>query len=125
MDDRLRAVCDLMMPTVREMAGLHEYDGRVQDLSPDGIRRALTAVDTARRNTPRLPDPHDEAHLSVFEDALRVQYGELEMHRRDPYPHLSNLELACYDREYAPRKERAAARRRHLAQWPDAVDAAL
>ncbi|MGW5354923.1 DUF885 family protein [Streptomyces sp. NPDC004031] len=125
MDDRLRAVCDLMMPTVREMAGLHEYDGRVQDLSPDGIRRALAAVDTARRNTPRLPDPHDEAHLSVFEESVRVQYGELEMHRRDPYPHLSNLELACYDREYAPRKERAAARRRHLAQWPDAVDAAL
>lgn len=125
MDDRLRAVCDLMMPTVREMAGLHEYDGRVQDLSPDGIRRALAAVDAARRNTPRLEDPHDEAHLRVFEDALRVQYGELELHRRDPYPHLSNLELACYDREYAPRKERAAARRNHLAQWPDAVDAAI
>jgi hypothetical protein len=125
MDDRLRAVCDLMMPTVREMAGLHEYDGRVQDLSPDGIRRALGAVEAARRASPRLDDPHDEAHLRVFEDAMRVQYGELEMHRRDPYPHLSNLELACYDREYAPGRQRAAARRRHLEQWPDAVDAAL
>jgi hypothetical protein len=125
MDDRLRAVCDLMMPTVREMAGLHEYDGRVQDLSPDGIRRALAAVDAARRGAPPLDDPHDEAHLRVFEEALRVQYGELELHRRDPYPHLSNLELACYDREYAPAKERAAARREHLAQWPEAVDAAV
>jgi hypothetical protein len=125
MDDRLRAVCDLMMPTVREMAGLHEYDGRLQDLSPDGIGRALAAVDRARRASAPLADPQDEAHLAVFEESLRVQYGELELHRRDPYPHLSNLELACYDREYAPRKERAAARRRHLAQWPDAVDAAL
>jgi hypothetical protein len=125
MDDRLRAVCDLMMPTVREMAGLHEYDGRVQDLSPDGIRRALAAVDRARRGSAPLDDPHDEAHLAVFEESLRVQYAYLELHRRDPYPHLSNLELACYDREYAPRKERAAARRAHLAQWPDAVDAAV
>jgi hypothetical protein len=125
MDDRLRAVCDLMMPTVREMAGLHEYDGRVQDLSPDGIRRALGAVEAARRAAPPLDDPHDERHLRVFEDGLRVQYGDLELHRRDPYPHLSNLELACYDREYAPVRQRAAARRRHLEQWPDAVDAAL
>lgn len=125
MDDRLRAVCDLMMPTVREMAGLHDYDGRVQDLSPDGIRRALAAVESAKRASAPLEDPHDEAHLAVFEKSLRVQYGDLELHRRDPYPHLSNLELACYDREYAPRKVRAAARRRHLEQWPDAVDAAL
>lgn len=125
MDDRLRAVCDLMMPTVREMAGLHEYDGRVQDLSPDGIRRSLAAVDSAKRACAPLDDPHDEAHLAVFEESLRVQYGDLELHRSDPYLHLSNLELASYDREYASRKVRAAARRKHLARWPDAVDAAL
>ncbi len=124
MDERLRAVCDLMMAQAREMSGLHEYDGRVQDLSPDGVRRALSALDAARRRGP-LDDPHEEAHLAAFEESMRVQYGDLELHRRDPYPHLSNLELACYDREYAPHKERAAARRRHLAQWPDAVDAAL
>jgi hypothetical protein len=56
---------------------------------------------------------------------MRVQYGDLELHRRDPYPHLSNLELACYDREYASRKERAAARRAHLAQWPEAIEGSL
>ena len=27
---RLRAVCDLLMPTVRESAGRHEYDGEVR-----------------------------------------------------------------------------------------------
>jgi Bacterial protein of unknown function (DUF885) len=124
MDERLRAVCDLMMPQAREMSGLHEYDGRIQDLSPDGVRRSLSALEAAHRTGP-LRDPHDEAHLAVFEESMRVQYGDLELHRRDPYQHLSNLELACYDREYAPRKERAAARRRHLARWPDAVDGAL
>ena len=124
MDERLRAVCDLMMPQAREMSGLHEYDGRVQDLSPAGVRGALAAVERARRQGP-LEDRHDEAHLAAFEESMRVQYGDLELHRRDPYPHLSNLELACYDREYAPRRVRAAARREHLAQWPDAVDGAL
>lgn len=124
MDERLRAVCDLMMPQAREMSGLHEYDGRVQDLSPQGVRDGLAAMARARRGDP-LRDPHDEAHLAVFEEALRVQFGELELHRRDPYPHLSNLELACYGREYAPRGDRARARREHLARWPEAVDAAL
>src|SRR2546421_7374400 len=125
MDNRIRSVCDLMVPVVREMAGLHDYDGTVQDLSPEGVRRGLDALARARRDGEPLADPQDEAHLTVFEDALRVQFGELELHRRDPYVHLSNLELTAYDREYAPPQERAAARRRHLAQWPDAVDAAI
>jgi hypothetical protein len=122
---RLRAVCDLMVPQAREMSGLHGYDGRVQDLSPDGVRRSLSALDRARDAAGPLEDPHDEAHLRVFEDSMQVQYGDLELHRRDPYPHLSNLDLACYDREYAPDEERRTARRGHLAAWPDAVDAAL
>jgi hypothetical protein len=125
MDNRIRAVCDLTVPVVREMAGLHEYDGVAQDLSPEGVRRGLAALARARREGAALADPHDEAHLAVFEEAVRVQYADLELHRRDPYLHLSNLELASYDREYAPEVERARARRRHLAQWPDAVDAAV
>lgn len=125
MDNRIRAVCDLTIPVVREMAGLHEYDGVVQDLSPEGVRRSLAALARARRDGTPLPDPHDEAHLAAFEEAVRVQYAELELHRRDPYLHLSNLELTAYDREYAPEEERAQARRRHLTQWPEAVDAAV
>ncbi|MDI5962783.1 DUF885 family protein [Streptantibioticus silvisoli] len=125
MDNRMRAVCDLNVSTVREMAGRHEYDGVAQDLSPDGVRRSLAALARARRDGPALPDAHDEAHLAVFEDAARVQFGELELHRRDPHAHISNLDLACYDRQYAPAGDRALARRRHLAQWPQAVDAAI
>src|SRR5947209_2572876 len=33
MEPRLQAVCDLMVPVVRENAGLHVYDGTIQDLS--------------------------------------------------------------------------------------------
>ena len=47
------------------------------------------------------------------------------MHRRNPILHLAELELATYDREYAPAAERAAAWAEHLAAWPRVVDAAI
>lgn len=120
MNARLRAVCDLAMDEAREGAGLHEYDGRVQDLSPAGVEAGL-----ARLGGPPEPDPHDDAHLSAFEDALRVFFGEIEAHRRNPLVHLANLDLAGYDREYAPAQQRADARRQHLSSWPEGVDAAV
>ena len=120
MDARLRAVCDLMTAEVREYAGLHDYDGEVQDLSDAGIRAGV-----ARLGGPPLPDAHDDAHLSAFEDWARAYFIEAEEHRRNPLVHLGNLDLAVYDREYAPSDQRADARRRHLAKWPDAIDASI
>jgi hypothetical protein len=116
----LRAVCDLMMAEAREYAGLHDYDGEVQDLSDAGVRAAA-----ARLGGPPLGDAHDEAHLAAFEDWARAAFLEAEEHRRNPLVHLGNLDLAGYDREYAPAEQRADARRRHLARWPDAVDASI
>jgi hypothetical protein len=122
MNPRLRAACDLQVPEVREYAGLHDlYDGVVQDLSPAGVAAALARLG----NGSREPHAHDEAHLRAVEAGLRMDFGQAELHRRNPLYHLSNLDLACYDREYAPAEERDAARRRHLAAWPDAVDAAV
>jgi hypothetical protein len=121
MDARLRAVCDLMVAEAREYAGLHDYDGVLQDLSPDGVRRGLAALGDGQP----LADPHDEAHLAAFEQLHRVGLGELELHRRNVLPHIANLDLACYDKDYGPAADRAAARQRHLAGWPAAVDAAL
>ncbi|MFD0888501.1 DUF885 domain-containing protein, partial [Streptosporangium algeriense] len=121
LDSRLRAVCDLSLPQMREMAGRHEYDGRIQDLSPEGVRAGLAAL--GRGEPPA--DPHDAAHLRIFEEDAQVRYGELELHRSNPLPHLENLDLAAYDREYAPEAERAAARNAHLALWPEAVDHAI
>src|SRR5438067_4405970 len=120
MEPRVRAVCDLMVPSVRENAGLHDHDGAIQDLSPDGVRAGL-----AQLHAPAAPADHDEAHLLAFEEMLRVGFGELEEHRTNPLVHLDNLDLSVYDREYAPVDEREAARRRHLEAWPDAVDMAL
>jgi Bacterial protein of unknown function (DUF885) len=120
MNGRLRALCDLAVSGVRENAGLHEYDGRIQDLSPEGVRAGL-----ARLGGEPLADPHDEAHLATFELLARLELGELELHRRNPLLHIAELDLSCYDRDYAPAEVRAEARRRHLAGWPDAVDAAV
>ena len=122
---RLRAVCDLDVAEVREGAGRHEYDGVIQDLSPDGVRAGLAALAQAAKTADPLDDAHDEAHLAAFEDQARISLGELELHRRNPLYHLFGLDLACYDRGYAPEADRDRARLAHLAHWPQAVDAAI
>jgi len=128
MDDlipRLRAVCDLDVAEMREFSGRHEYDGTIQDLSRDGVTAGLARLAEASAAGDRLADPHDEAHLATFENAVRVSLGDLELHRRNPMPHIAALDLACYDREYAPEQERDRARNAHLAGWPRAIEAAI
>jgi hypothetical protein len=122
---RLRAVWDLSVAEVREYAGRHEYDGSIQDLSSDGVRAGLRALANAASAGGRLDDEYDESHLAIFERAAQVRFGELELHRSNPYLHIGNMDLACYDREYASQEERDLARATHLAAWPDAVDAAI
>src|SRR5258708_5136277 len=127
MDDlspRLRAVCDLDLAEAREYSGRHEYDGKIQDLSSGGVRAGLAKLAAASRGD-RLDDSHDEAHLATFEEYRRVCLGQLELHRSNPMLHLSGLDLACYDRDYAPQEQRDRARRERLAGWPDAMDAAV
>jgi Bacterial protein of unknown function (DUF885) len=122
MNPRIRAVTDLHIATAREAVGLHEwYDGTPADLSKDGVRAKLAKLGDG----PVEDDAHDEAHLAAWESATQVLYGELEVHRRNPGPHLAELDLACYDREYASAQERAAARRQHLLAWPDTVERAI
>ncbi len=122
---RVRAVCDLDVSEVREYAGRHEYDGKPQDLSPAGVRAGLARLAAARASGERVADAHDETHLSAAEEQKRVTYAELEMHRRNPILHLAELDLACYDRDYAPREQRDAARAEHLAAWPRVAGAAV
>ena len=121
----MRAICDLNVAEAREYGGRHEYDGVPQDLSPDGVAAGLSRLAAARESGAAREDPHDEAHLRAFEDLQRVVYGDLELHRRNPMYHLGELDLACYDKDYAPEAERYAARAAHLAAWPAVIDAAV
>jgi hypothetical protein len=125
LEPRVRAVCDLNVADAREYGGRHEYDGVPQDLSPDGVAAGLARLAAARESRPALADPHDEAHLRASEDLQRVVYADLELHRRNPIFHLGELDLACYDKDYAPAAERQAARAEHLAAWPTVIDAAI
>ncbi|USY21655.1 DUF885 domain-containing protein [Nocardiopsis exhalans] len=105
---------------MREGAGMHEYDGRAADLSPKGVSAAL-----AKLGGQPLADPHDEAHLSAFENALRYELGELQWHRANPLYHAGEMDLSGYDRAYAPEAERDAARTAHLRLWPSLADNAI
>src|SRR4051812_8899093 len=123
---RLRTLCDLRVAEVREYAGRHEYDGVVQDLSPAGVQSAVDALDYAWLDEPAPDDPFDERLQNHAATAMRLVLGDsLEDHRRNPVYHLGNLDLAGYDRDYAPLEEREQAKQRHLAAWPDAVDASI
>lgn len=121
---RLKAVWDLDIPQIREYAGMHDYDGVVMDLSPSGVRKALVQLGQ-KGSEEALSDLHDETHLDAIEKGMLAAGQIVEMHRWNPLPHLGNLDLACYDRDYAPERERMASRTAHLAQWPDAIDASL
>jgi hypothetical protein len=125
LEARVRAVCDLNVAEAREYGGRHEYDGVPQDLSADGVAAGLARLAAAREGQPALSDPHDEAHLRAFEDLQQVVFADLELHRRNPMYHLDGLDLACYDKAYAPAAERDAARAAHLAAWPTVIDAAI
>ena len=125
LNPRLRAVCDLSVAEVREYSGRHEYDGKVQDLSREGVRAGLARLAAAAATAEPLADPHDQAQLTTFERAIQVNLGQLELHRSNPYLHLSNLDLACYDRDYGPAQERGRSWVEHLAAWPDAIDGAI
>ncbi|HEX4701966.1 MAG TPA: DUF885 family protein [Pseudonocardiaceae bacterium] len=120
-DSRVRAAVELDLATAREYAGLHEYDGVLQDLSPDGVAAAIGRLGSG----PLPADPFDAAVLAVYEDGLRARYVEAQIHRRDPLVHVSEMDLACYDREYAPADERQRTKERHLGLWPAAVDNAI
>ncbi len=122
-DRRLKAVWDLNVPVIRELAGVHEYDGVVMDLSPSGHKAALKRLGPSSPDE-RLADRHDESHLSAAEQGARVEAASAIL-QWNPLPHLENLDLSCYDREYAPEPQRRRAREAHLAQWPEAIDASL
>ena len=125
LEARVRAICDLNVAEAREYGGRHEYDGVVQDLSPAGVRAGLAAMRAAGQAAPAEPDPYDEAHLAAFEANAGVVYEQLELYRSNPLPHLGEMDLACYDRDYAPQAERDAARTAHLKRWPEAAEHAI
>ena len=122
---RVRAVCDLDVAEVREYAAGTSTTASRRTCprrasapgSPGWRRRGPTASGSRTRTTrPTCPRPRSRNGSPT---------PELELHRRNPILHLGELDLACYDKDYAPQEERDAARAEHLAAWPRVADAAI
>ena len=103
LDPRVRAVCDLNVAEAREYGGRHEYDGVPQDLSPAGVTARARQLAAARKAGLRAARP---ARRGAPAGVRGLQpgdvYADLELHRRNPLFHLGELDLACYDKDYAP-----------------------
>lgn len=120
---RLSNVHQFIVPTLREMAGLHDlYDAVAVDLSPSSVDKMLLTLGTG--DTPNL-DEIESAQLGNYEEGLRFEYRDLSVHRSNPFVHIDNLDVSCYDREYAPVEQRTESKVKHLDLWPGLVDTAV
>ena len=120
---RLSNVHEFIVPTLRELAGLHEkYDGKVMDLSDDSVLSMLENIGTGKD-----PDMNgiERSHLQIYEQGIRFEYEELQVHKTNPFVHLDNLDVSCYDRDYESAAYRFEMKVKHLEAWRDAVDRAI
>ena len=102
LDLRVRAVCDLNVAEAREYSGRHEYDGIPQDLSPGGVAAGLARLAAARETGADVPRPARRGAPARVRGPAAGGLRRPAAHRRNPMFHLGELDLACYDKEYAP-----------------------
>src|SRR6266540_2130256 len=89
MNKRLHALCDLAVSAVREYVGLHDdYDGRVQDLSLEGVRAGLAPGRQLDQVVAELAADHPDAD-GVLAEAQAVTAEAIAFTReRDLVPGL-------------------------------------
>jgi uncharacterized protein (DUF885 family) len=116
-------------PALASTAGDHRYDGRLPDLSTDGVAaraamlrdaaQALSGVDTDRLEPADRVD-HDQL-LSLVERSL-FQLTEVREHEWNPLAHNpGSLLHALVARPFAPAAERLESLAERLAAVPDAM----
>jgi uncharacterized protein (DUF885 family) len=114
------------VPTAAVNSGLHEYDGRLPDFSPEGIRERVAWLVEMRRRTAAI----DAAQLDVKE---RLYHGYLAVEIDTQLFNIQTLKVlennAWYDylaldpnvylsRNYAPLAVRMDAYTRHVSELP-------
>jgi Bacterial protein of unknown function (DUF885) len=116
-------------PDVAVVAGRHEYDGRLPDWSPDGLRREVQrlrgwrgradAYDTVGLDARRR---FERAYLLAQIDGDLFWLERVEWPRQNPTFYLGALDPAVYvSRPYAPLRERMAAYVRYARAIPEAA----
>jgi uncharacterized protein (DUF885 family) len=122
-------------PVQATMAGIHDYDHRLPDDSPDGMRERVTWLRDLEQRlvasvpSAELPVDHrvDYAQMRCRIAALRADLEEIRMHTRNPamYPEcaLTGIFLLLA-RPFAPLAERKEAILSRLLAVPDYLKAA-
>jgi Bacterial protein of unknown function (DUF885) len=114
-------------PTLASSLGLHEYDGRVPDLSDRGRATRASALRTqssrAEALGPAADASRDERHdLALLRSAIEEELFELESLRdfeRNPLTYTGVIDVSNYvKRNYAPLDRRVMALSEHLRQIP-------
>jgi uncharacterized protein (DUF885 family) len=119
-------------PTAASSMGLHDYDGRIVDLSTRAIGAWVQLLRDYHYHL-HLIDPAHLGRLEAFDHALLCWQIEAELwnwteersYRYNPMIYSYNAMVDTYvQRDYAPLRERAAALTRHLEAIPDAMQVA-
>ncbi|MGA7845858.1 MAG: DUF885 domain-containing protein [Thermoplasmata archaeon] len=106
--------------------GLHDYDGRLPDLSPDATERWTDRANTLLRRLREVPSdgvsPSRRYDRTLLEMSLESPLFDLQDSRdydQNPMVYLTGLSLTAYTvRAYAPLPTRIEAIHRHLSAVP-------
>lgn len=125
-------------PVNATFTGVHDYDDRLPDWSPEGLERAVSLLRTVGRSLPpdaeELPPWPDRADLRLAAGALQIRLAELEGHhfeRRNPALFTGEAVFGVISlvlRDFGPPEPRlrsAIARLRDLPQFLDGAGRTL
>jgi uncharacterized protein (DUF885 family) len=125
-------LASLYHPTLAASLGLHQYDGRVPDLTERGRTARASALRDQAARAAAIADvelTRDERHdAALLRGAVDEELFELETLRdfeRSPLAYAGAIDVSNYvKRDYAPAERRAAALVEHLRQIPAVLAAA-
>jgi uncharacterized protein (DUF885 family) len=121
-------------PTEGTQAGLHQYDGKLEDFSRSGIDAEIAGLLKFQKQfgsiQSRQLSPESAADLEILTSAIRARLLELQdvqMWKKDPDVYLSDLSYSIFliaRRNYAPVEERMRAIIARERQIPRFLNAA-
>jgi len=114
------------VPTAAVSSGLHEYDGRLPDFSPEGIRERVAWLEEMRRRTAAIDAPQlgvkerlYHGYLAVEIDTQLFNIRTLKVLENNAWYDYLALDPDVYlSRNYAPLAARMDAYTRHVSALP-------
>lgn len=113
-------------PTIAVNSGLHEYDGRLPDFSPEGIRRQVAWLEQMRRRTAAIDaerlDTKQRLYRGYLEVVIDTELFNIQtlkvMENNTWYGYLALDPDLYLSRQYAPLTARMDAYTRHVEGLP-------